>query len=941
MRNIFYLYIFFFSITYCYSSFSEVAIKGGVITSAEILKTEKPKKRDDLYYDLTKLDFSHLNAKISLVDAIRFENRIGIGTPLNRVKKYLGLSRKEAVDLVVQELKSYQDKFEWPDWFNNYIPTQFIQNGLDRSNIKCNEKLFRTDLELLWTKSILTNPVPQFEKLALLWLDHFSVAFDEYDQTHSFVRHLQFVRKHSAGNFGQFLRESIKDPGIIVFLNNEQSTTQTPNENLAREFLELFSLGEGNYSENEIKNFAKKLPSHGINHVSQDFQLYKYKSSGQTLSAFGEKFSSPDEFIDLVISHPAFGEFIAKKFYKEYISLEEPTPEEMAILVSSFRQSNFDIVKLFEATISLKSFWDKNNRLTLVKSPIELVFGTARTLGVKAWKKNDIGWLTRVSKKFGQDLFNPPNIAGWPSGKEWLAGQFLEKRMTSLTKYFSGNKLFDTEKKKNVKKNIDNINQSIPNHTYQINNLEIIPRASKKWITLLLKFSGKLNNSEKNEEFTIGLDANIKKGFFHAIRLDKNTFFIPRNLSDPEQPGKFFIGEYTVKKGYFKKLYNNLEINKKLKLMSVCKYLTNKENVHKILLKKEHFYDLYQKDIKAFFENKGLDINIVKLANMCQNFEDLETFGSYELLEAYQNANNSEEMQAIDNAIKDIQSEMSKIVPTNLKKKRIKFYQAYVDDLEKFYNKTVKDQLAVETIVIEWLPDDFETREWADINVGFYGVKLNNKFWDGISIKFGTDINSRQKAEWKNLNRIEVNHGFSHPDIFSSWEGSWVSSWNGHYGWNSSFPIGPRMRKFNAKSRDEKLLMIRLLQSMQHLLDNKKASPQLMKNLYAQEWLQGRINEANRLNWNLSNGSIPNTKVYSFTSVDKSEKFKMFRCGPQRAGIGFEGNRSVDKDISVFYSESINESDFALTTLLLPEVNLSLEDKDFLSIMSFEGYQLK
>ena len=150
------------------------------------------------------------------------------------------------------------------------------------------------------------------------------------------------------------------------------------------------------------------------------------------------------------------------------------------------------------------------------------------------------------------------------------------------------------------------------------------------------------------------------------------------------------------------------------------------------------------------------------------------------------------------------------------------------------------------------------------------------------------------------------------------------------------------MRKFNAKSRDEKLLMIRLLQSLQHLLDNNKASPQLMKNSYVQEWLQGRINEANSLNWNLNDNSIPNTKIFSYTSADKSEKYRMFRCGPKRAGIDFEGNRSIDEDISVSISSGlIDQSDVGLTTLLLPEIDLGLDENDFLSIMSYEGYQLK
>ena len=215
------------------------------------------------------------------------------------------------------------------------------------------------------------------------------------------MQHLEFIRKNSIGKFDDFLRQSIMDPAIIVYLNNEQSTTQKPNENLAREFLELFSLGEGNYSENEIKNFAKKLPGYGINHVSQNFQLFNYKISGQTLSAFGKDFQSADEFIDLVISHPAFGEFISKKFYKEFVDLNDPTTQDLAILVSTFRKYDFNIIKLFEATISLKKFWDQNNRLTLVKSPIELVYGTARTIGVQGWQKqNNLSWLVFLIKRF-------------------------------------------------------------------------------------------------------------------------------------------------------------------------------------------------------------------------------------------------------------------------------------------------------------------------------------------------------------------------------------------------------------------------------------------------------------------------------------------------------------------------------------------------------------
>jgi len=803
MKKLTFIILFLSSIISSYSSFSSVTFKGGIISSGEILKTEKPNDREDLFYDFNNLDLSHLEQTMSIADAIRLENRIGIGAPYKRVKRYIGKTRKEAIRLVVQELESYQDKFKWPNWSKNYIPTQFINDGLERSKINCQEKLFRVHLEYLWSRSMLTNPVPQFEKLTLFWLDHFSVAFDEYDQTHSFLRHLQFVRKHSAGNFEQFLRESIKNPGIIIYLNNEQSTTQSPNENLAREFLELFSLGEGNYTENEIKNFAKKLPSYSINHVSQEFQLYKYKSSGQTLSGFGEKFSSADGFIDLVIDHPAFGEFIVKKFYNEFLSLNEPSSEELAILVSSFRLNNFDIVKLFETTISLKSFWDDDNRLTLVKSPIELVFGTAKTLGIKAWKKEDIGWLVNLSKQLGQDLFNPPNIAGWPVGKEWLSGQFLEKRMSLLPKYFSNIKLFKT---------VENFNTLLT------------------WTDI-----------------------------------------------------------------------------------SLCRHATGNGKWETRIEYKEHIQEA---------KRRGLSCGVG---------------GSTQIASSSSSSNNSLALQQANQ--KDQQAQTTQIIVTS---ENHNSENVYISELNKFYNETIKDQLAVETIVINWLPDDFETKEWADMNVGFYGVKLNGKWWDGLNVTFGTDINSKQKQQWKNFNFIRVSHGFSHPEIFSSWEESWISNWDGHYGWSSSFPRGPRIENFNAKSRDEKLLMIRLLQAMQHLLENKRASPQLMKNSYAQNWLKDRIDETLTKNWNLKNSSIPNTKIFSYTATDGGRKHRKFQCGSKRAGIDFKKIRSMNKKISISLpSDFLVIQDINLDSLLLPDINLSLDDKDFLSIISFEGYQLK
>ena len=332
-----------------------VKFKGGQISSSSgNLKTEKPAERPDLKFTLSKFDSSHLNLKLSKFDAIRFERRIGIGAPLDRVSQWIGLTRKQAIEKSISELENHSDGFIMPSWFSEMTPVSFMEDGLRRDRHSCGVKNYRHTLEAAWSKEIIETTTPQFERLALFWLDHFSVAFDTYNQTHSFAKHLEIIRQHSSGNILDFLTASFYDPGMIVYLNNEQSTVQNPNENLAREFLELFSLGEGAYSENDIKNLAKAISGHGINYVTEQFQIFNSKVTKGTFSAFGKKYSNIEEFIELISNHPSFGEFIARKFYAEYVELSEPSKEDLAYMVTAFRESGFEIKALLKATLSLQ-----------------------------------------------------------------------------------------------------------------------------------------------------------------------------------------------------------------------------------------------------------------------------------------------------------------------------------------------------------------------------------------------------------------------------------------------------------------------------------------------------------------------------------------------------------------------------------------------------------
>ena len=714
-----------------------IKFKGGQISSSSgNLTTEKPAERPDLKSNLSDFNSSHLNLKLSKFDAIRFERRIGIGAPPDRVTQWIGLTRQQAIEKTISELESHSDGFRMPLWVNEMTPVSFMEDGLRRDRHSCGTRTFRYSLENAWAKEIIETSTPQFERLALFWLDHFSVAFDTYNQTHSFAKHLEIIRENSSGNALKLLEASFYDPGMIVYLNNEQSTVQNPNENLAREFLELFSLGEGAYLENDIKNLAKAISGHGINYVTEQFQIFNSKVTKGDFSAFGEKYSNIEEFMELISKHPSFGEFIARKFYAEYVELNEPSEEDLAYMVTAFRESRFEIKSLLKATLSLKKFWDEKNKLTLVKSPIDLVFGTIRTLGTAGNDGKDFSWAASAAEDFGQSLFNPPNIAGWPAGKEWLVGQSLEKRLSRFPQYFE-----------------------------------------------------KMSSENKT----------------------------------PTQMSK------------------------------------------------------------------------------------------------------SEDKRAARAA---------------------EFSQKYNQDLENFFSSAAKEQFSAETMVINWIPEDFSTREYADINVSFYNVSFMGKKWDGITVRFGTDKNAKKKHSWKDLNRLSFNQGSSHPPVMRSYSDGWISDWNGHRGWSSSFPKGPRER-FRKKSKEEQLLMKRLLQAMHVPLENLSSFNALFRNVDAQKWLQARIDEVGLDEIDTKTGKQPPVKVFSLLSNPTGSKIKKqrFNCSLMRTGESLAGtfNKHSEKLTVNFNHRDLvsTESTPNLSQLLLPALDVHLENTDALKLLGHEGYQLK
>jgi len=720
-------YLFYFFVIIQVSIFSikhacaKTTFKGGIITTSKSLPTSKPKLRKDLIFDLKNFDQSHLDKIITKKEAIRLERRIGIGAPVDRIKLHVGKTRRQAINDIVLNLSKYKDNTIWPNWTNEAIPTSFMQNGIKAHRINCDDQSFLLSLKTTWLEKLASSKTPQYERLAIFWLNHFSVNFNMYKQKHSFFRHLKIIRNNTNKNFLSFLKNILKDPAMIVYLNNEKSIARNPNENLAREFFELFSLGEGNFKENDIKNFSKHLAGNSINHISEQFKFYRYKTSSETYSAFGKQYKNNEEFFKILSKHPSFGEFIALKFYNEYVDIEKPDPQELSFLVSYFREYKFEIPEMLRGVLMLKSFW--NNKLSLIKSPLELFYGTARTLNVSGKEAKDHYNLIQSMQLTGQDLFNPPNIAGWPIGKEWLSGQKLSLRINSISNAFS---------------NILN------------------------------------------------------------------------------------------------------------------------------------------------YEKKIIDTKLFKN-------EDSEK---------------------------------------------------YNNDLKNFFNESSKEQLAVETILLDYVPKDFNTKRYADLKTYFYNVQFMEKKWKGIEIQFGTDKNNQK--DWKELNRFTFYDGYSQPDIISNWNKNFFSDYKATRGISSSFPKGHKMEKFNQQNNITKKLLYYLLLSMEHVLEKEKYYTRLHLNISAKSFLKDRVNEVKKiLNYN---SLINPTKVFSYPSgsmLGYGSGVHTFKCGLEKYGLNYY-EMLKSKTFDTHYDiNKIHNIDVKLSDILLPDLDLNIRNEDYVNILSHEGYQLK
>jgi uncharacterized protein (DUF1800 family) len=236
---------------------------------------------------------------------------------------------------------------------------------------------------------------------------------------------LDAIRQNALASFRDLLHEVSKSAAMLNFLNANQNRKDHPNENFAREVMELFTLGRGNYSEHDVKEAARAFTGWGAN-IKGEFIFRKMTHDNNTKAVLGKTGNfDGDDVLDILLEQKQTANYITQKIYRFFVN-ENVNKEKANWLSDRFYKSDYNISKLMEDIFTSDWFYDEKNIGVRIKSPIELIAGIRRMLPMKL--QNEDAQLL-VQRVLGQVLFYPPNVAGWPGGKSWIDSSTLMMRM--------------------------------------------------------------------------------------------------------------------------------------------------------------------------------------------------------------------------------------------------------------------------------------------------------------------------------------------------------------------------------------------------------------------------------------------------------------------------------------------------------------------------------
>ena len=364
-------------------------------------------------------------------DARHLLARTGFGPTASEVHTYAALSRDEAIARLLAGVRTSPTSPP-PPWLNDSDARRRpgpMASAEERKAFQRGERRRANELRGWWIREMFVTPSPLTERMALFWHNHFVSSEQKVRNARLMFAQNAMFRANAVGSFATLLHAVAKDPAMVVYLDNAQNRKGAPNENFAREVMELFALGQGNYSEQDIKEAARAFTGWGIDRETGTFAFRPRLHDDGEKTIFGNsgRFDG-DGVIDLILARRETAQFIVAKLWKEFVS-PEPNRKAVERIADQLRASNYDLKVALRGLLQTNAFWARENRGTLVKSPVEIVVGTLRQLDIAP---DDTLPLALAVAGMGQNLFAPPNVRGWPGGDVWINTNTLLARKQFL-----------------------------------------------------------------------------------------------------------------------------------------------------------------------------------------------------------------------------------------------------------------------------------------------------------------------------------------------------------------------------------------------------------------------------------------------------------------------------------------------------------------------------
>lgn len=302
-----------------------------------------------------------------------------------------------------------------------------IRKTLNAANPEDKKEMLKKEIQTSatmkawWIDKMMEDEFPLREKMTCFWHNHFISTFQKVKVNYWVFQHNQILRENAFGNFKTLTKKIIQSNAMVRYLDNVDNRKDKLNENLSRELLELFTLGIGNYTEQDIKNGAKGLAGLGVGEESAVYR--KFFEDNESFDYFGKKGNfKVDEMIDIIFEQPNIPYLITRKILKWFI-YDNPKEELVSYYGNYFKKMNFEIKPLLTKIFTEE--FAKNNAGSKIKNPLEYSLQLMAELNVE---NSNTKLISFFIKEQGMDLFNQPNVKGWDGGNSWLTSQIFLQR---------------------------------------------------------------------------------------------------------------------------------------------------------------------------------------------------------------------------------------------------------------------------------------------------------------------------------------------------------------------------------------------------------------------------------------------------------------------------------------------------------------------------------